>query len=155
MQTITTRIYVCQCVDAGTYQGKEGQIAAFTTPQHETYGPNGNAESLRMFGTWALLAVKDVEIEYEPAPLDSVAKDMIEKYETELSRHRAAAYRTETQLQGKIARFKAIAYKGPVEGEIIPADGKPQQEIDAEDAEIVEKSEYVQPWDIDKDGIPF
>ncbi|AZF88664.1 hypothetical protein HOU67_gp28 [Escherichia phage Skarpretter] len=151
MQTITTRLYICQCVDAGTYQGTEGKVEVFTNPQHESYGPNGNADSLRMFGTWALLAVKDVEIEYEPAPIDSVAKDMIEKYETELSRHRAAAYRTETQLQGKIARFKAIAYKGPVESEIIPADDKPQQEIDAEDAEIVEPAPKKDP-DLD---IPF
>lgn len=152
MPVITTRLYVCQCVDAGTYQGKEGQIKTFTDPQHETYGPNGNGESLRMFGTWALLAVKDVEIEYDPAPIDAVAKDMIEKYETELTRHRAESYRKETQLQGKIARFKAIAYKGPVEGEIIPANDKPQQEIEAEDAEIVEPAAPKQDPDLD---IPF
>lgn len=137
MQVITSRLYICQCVDAGTYQGTEGKVEVFTSPQHETYGPNGNAESLRMFGTWALLAVKDVEIEYEPTPIDGVAQNMVEKYEAELSRIRAQAYREETQIQGKIAKFKALTYKGPIEGEIIPADDKPQEEIEADDAEIV------------------
>lgn len=137
VQSITARIYVCQCIESGTCSGKEGEIKAFTSPQHEHYGPNTNVGDTRLFGVWALVAAKDVTIEYEAPDHAKIAQDMINRYENELTKHRAEAFRREQFLEGRIARFKALTNKDGVEGEIIPACTKPGSKADdAEDADF-------------------
>lgn len=136
VQAITARIYVCQCIEAGTCRGSEGEIKAFTDPQHETYGPNGHGDT-RIFGVWALVAVKDVTIEFEEPDHAKIAQEMIDRYESELNKHRAEAFRREQFLEGRIAKFKALTHKDGVEGEIIPACTKPGSGADdAEDADF-------------------
>jgi hypothetical protein len=135
VQSITARVYVCQCIEAGTYQGTEGQIRAFDRPQHEDYGPNGSGDT-RMFGVWALVTVKDLTIEFEPLDQAKLAADMIARYEKKLNEHRAQAFRTEQFLEGRIAKFKALTFKDGVEGEIIPSCTKPTSSVDADDADF-------------------
>lgn len=150
METITQRVYICMCIESGNYQGKEGQIKIFNDPMHETYGPDGNGDTSFM-GTWALVEAKDITLEYTPLDQSKLAADMIAKYEAELSKHRAAAFRREQFLEGRIAKYHALTYKGDgeaLEGQIIPTCTKPREEIDADDAEIIEPAD-------EKDDFPF
>lgn len=83
------------------------------------------------------MAVKDVTIEFEEPDHAKIAQEMIDRYESELNKHRAEAFRREQFLEGRIAKFKALTHKDGVEGEIIPACTKPGSSADdAEDADF-------------------
>lgn len=150
METITQRVYICQCIEAGTFQGKEGQVKIFDGAQHEYYGPGGGGDT-RMIGTWALVEARDLTLEYQPLDLAKFSADMIAKYEAELTKHRSEAFRREQFLEGRIAKYQALTYKGDgeaVEGQIIPSCTKPREEIEADDAEIIEPAD-------DEEDFPF
>lgn len=137
MAILKTTVFICMCIEAGTWAGKEGEVKHFHENHAEYYGINGAGDN-KNYGTWTLIEAKEIELEYTPPDMAELASEMVEKFEKALDKHRAEAFSREQFLKGRIAKFQALTYNGESaqDGEIIPACEKPREDDDADDAEF-------------------
>lgn len=135
MPTLKTTLFICMCIEAGRYDGKEGEVAAFDVDRGKNYSPGGHGDT-DMMGTWVTLETKEISVEYAKPDVEKFTSTIIAGFERQLEKHRAEAFSREQFLQGRIAKFQALTYKGDEAAEVIVADN-PADDVDADDAEIV------------------
>lgn len=136
MPTLKTTLFICMCIEAGRYAGKEGEVQAFDVERGKHYQPGGQGDTDSM-GTWVTLETQEINVEYAKPDVEKFTSAVIDGLERQLEKHRAESFAREQFLQGRIAKFQALTYKGDDAAEVIVAD-KPDDDVDADDAEIVE-----------------
>lgn len=135
MPTLKTTMFICMCIEAGRIDGKEGEVRAFTKDHGAAYSNDGAGDT-EYFGTWVTLETKEIAVQYAKPDVEKFTSAVIDGLERQLEKHRAESFAREQFLQGRIAKFQALTYKGDDAAEVIVAD-KPADDVDADDAEIV------------------
>lgn len=154
MPTIKKTMYVCLCVAEGSQGGdKRGTVSVESYNYGAIWGVQEHINSGGKNAAYVLLKEIQIDIDYTMPSAEEQAAISLPIMEAGLQKLRADFVVAETKLLADIASIKQLTYKGPLEGDFMAAadsakEVNPRQDVEAEDAEIVEPRDNDKPLDI-------